>query len=303
MRTLLKQTTFLFLLGALGAACTSGSTTAVDAGGNGGGSGADGASSGDSASPGDDGSQGDDGNIADGAMVADSGPPLDGGQWMSPSAVNLGTAGDYVILAKSGISNVPTSAITGDLGLSPAAATYITGFPLTADPTNEFCTTPQVTGKVYASTYAVPTPANLTTAIGDMMTAFTGAAGRAPDVTGLGAGNIGGATLTRGVYEWSTGLLIPVDITLTGSATDVWIFQIAQTLTVANGMHITLSGGALAGNVFWDVGGAVAVGTTAQVEGTFLSQTSIALKTGASIHGRLMAQTAVSIESSTVVHP
>ncbi len=136
-----------------------------------------------------------------------------------------------------------------------------------------------------------------------MMTAFTDAAGRAPDVTGLGAGNIGGATLTRGVYGWSTGLLIPADLTLTGSATDVWIFQIAQNLTVANGVNITLSGGALPQNVFWEVGGAVAVGTTAQVEGTFLSETSIALKTGASIHGRLMAQTAVSIESSTVVHP
>jgi hypothetical protein len=223
--------------------------------------------------------------------------------WGDPLGVTLGSAGDYVILAKSGISNVPTSAITGNLGISPATATAITGFPLTANSTNVFSTTPEVTGKIYASTYAVPTPANLTTAIGDMMTAYTDAAGRAPDVTELGAGNIGGATITRGVYKWSTGLLIPTDITLSGSATDVWIFQIAQNLTVSNAARVTLSGGALPKNVFWEVAGAVSVGTTAHVEGTILSKTMVALKTGSSINGRLMAQTAVTIEGSTIVHP
>jgi hypothetical protein len=122
----------------------------------------------------------------------------------SPGLVNLGAAGTFAILAKSGISNVPTSAVTGDLGVSPAAATYITGFSLTADATNVFSTSPQVTGKIDAPTYALPTPSNLTTAIGDMQLAFTDAAGRAPDVTELGAGNVGGMTLTRGVYKWGT---------------------------------------------------------------------------------------------------
>jgi hypothetical protein len=223
--------------------------------------------------------------------------------WGEPLGVNLGSAGDYVILAMSGISNVPASAITGDLGLSPATATGITGFPLTADSTNVFSTTPEVTGKIYASTYAPPTPANLTTAIGDMTTAFTDAAGRAPDVTELGAGNIGGATITRGVYKWSTGLLIPTDITLSGSATDVWIFEIAQNLTVSDAARVTLSGGALPGNVFWEVAGAVSVGTTAHVEGTVMSKTMVAMKTGSSINGRLMAQTAVTLEAATVVQP
>ena len=134
-----------FFLIALSAGCSSAdSTSAGDAGGSGHGSGPDGAANGDSASAGDDGSGGDAGNTADGAtapdaaMGADGGPILDGGMWMPPLAVNLGSAGGYVILAKSGISNVPTSAVTGDLGLSPAAATYITGFPLTADSTNTF---------------------------------------------------------------------------------------------------------------------------------------------------------------------
>jgi hypothetical protein len=217
--------------------------------------------------------------------------------------VDLGTAGQYAILAKSGISTVSPSAITGDLGLSPAAATYITGFSLIADPSNVFSTSSQVTGKVYASDYAPPTPVNLTTAIGDMGTAFTAAAGRAPDVTGLGAGNIGGMVLSAGVYSWGTGLLIPSNLTLTGSATDVWIFQIAQDLTVDNGVEIVLAGGALPKNVFWQVSGSASLGTTVEFEGILLCQTGIALNTGASLTGRLLAQTAVTLDSNAIVAP
>jgi hypothetical protein len=217
--------------------------------------------------------------------------------------VSLGTAGTYVILAKSGISTVPTSAITGNLGVSPAAATYITGFSLIADSTNVFSTSPQVTGKVYAANYAVPTPTNLTTAVSDMGTAFTDAAGRAPSVAELGAGNIGGMTLAPGVYKWGTSLLIPTDVTLSGSATDVWIFQIAQNLTVSSAARILLTGGALPKNVFWQVSGLVDVGTTAHCEGIVLSQTAVTLHTGATINGRLLAQTAVSLDGNTVVAP
>jgi len=230
----------------------------------------------------------------------DAAQMIDGGN--APS-VNLGTAGSFVVLAKSGVSTVPTSAITGDVGVSPAAASYITGFSLTNDSTNVFATSPQVTGKLYASDYAAPTPSNLTTAVSDMQLAFTDAAGRAPSVTELGAGNIGGMTITRGVYKWGTGLLVPTDVTLNGSATDVWIFQIAQDLTVNGATKIVLAGGALAKNVVWQVAGAVSLGTTAHFEGIVLSQTSITLQTGASINGRLLAQTAVSMDSSTVVAP
>jgi hypothetical protein len=217
--------------------------------------------------------------------------------------VNLGTAGNYVILAKSGISTVPTAAVTGNLGVSPAAATFITGFSLTADSTNVFSTSPQVTGKVYAADFTPPTPSNLTTAIGDMQFAFTDAAGRAPGIIELGAGNIGGMTLAPGVYKWGTGLLIPTDVTLTGHATDVWIFQIAQDLTMSSGARIVLAGGALSRNVFWQVAGLVDLGTTAHCEGVVLTQTSATLRTGASINGRLLAQAAVNIDGSTVVEP
>lgn len=217
--------------------------------------------------------------------------------------VNLGTAGNFVILTKTGISTVPTSAITGNIGVSPAAATYITGFALTADPSNVFSTSTQVTGKVYASNYAIPTPDKMTAAVSDMQIAFTAAAGRAAGVTELGAGNIGGMTLVPGVYKWGTGLLIPTNVTLTGSATDVWIFQIAQNLTLANATQIILMGGALPKNVFWQVSGSVDIGTTAHIEGIVLTQTAVAMQTGSSINGRLLAQTAVTLDSSTVVQP
>src|SRR4051812_9431026 len=210
------------------------------------------------------------------ATATDGGNKTDGSNNVGPGVpLSLGMAGGYAILAKSAISTVPTSAVTGNVGVSPAAATFITGFSLIADATNVFSSSPQVTGKVYASDFALPTPANLTVAIADMELSFTDAAGRAPSVTELGAGDIGGMTLAPGVYKWGTGLLIPTDVTLAGSATAVWIFQIAQDLTISSGAKITLAGGALSKNVFWQVAGLVELGTTAHIEGVVLSQTAI----------------------------
>jgi hypothetical protein len=218
-------------------------------------------------------------------------------------SVDLGMAGDFAILAKSGISTVPTSAVTGDIGVSPAAASFITGFSLTADASNEFATSTQVTGKVYAADFTPPTPSNITTAVSDMELAFTDAAGRAPDVTELDAGSIGGKTLTPGVYKWGTSLLIATDVTLAGGANDVWIFQVSQDLTLSSGAKVRLSGGALPENIVWQVAGLVELGTTAHLEGVVLTQTSVTLRTGATVNGRLLAQTAVDIDSSTVVEP
>jgi hypothetical protein len=238
------------------------------------------------------------------AMASRHGWTFTTGTTVAPGVVvDLGSSAGFVILAKSGITTVPTSAITGDLGVSPAAATAVTGFALTVDAGGTFSTSAQVTGKVYAPGYAAPTPANLTAAVGAMQLAFTSAAGRAPDVTELGAGDVGGQTLAAGVYKWGTGLLIPTDLTLHGLATDVWVFQVAQDLTVASGAHVLLTGGALSKNVFWQVSGQVVVGTTAHVAGVVLSQTSIALATRASVDGRLLAQTAVTLDGNTVVQP
>lgn len=245
----------------------------------------------------------DDETPIDDGTVMEGGGGIEDSSQPSTIAVNLGQSASFVILAKSGVSTVPASVITGDVGVSPAAASYITGFSLTADPTNVFSTSLQVTGRMYASDYAPPTPLNLTAAIGDMQLAFADAAGRAPGVTELGAGNIGGMTLSPNVYQWSTGLLIPTTVTLSGGGTDVWIFQVAQDLTLSNAANVVLTGGAVPSNVFWQVAGLVDIGTTAHFEGVILGQTAIALHTGASINGRLLAQTAVNIESSTVVEP
>ena len=286
-----------FLVLSLGAACGISEGSSSDAG-----------SSPDLGSNLDSGNSSDGENAIDGGGDAtdDGGDAVDGDNvadaaFASPPAVNLGKAGAFVILTKTGITNAPTSAITGDLGVSPGPASYITGFPLTPDSKSTFSTTPEIVGKVYASDYASPTPENLILAIGDMQTAFTAAAGRTPDEVELGAGNIGGKTLTRGVYGWSSGLLIPTSVTLNGGAKDVWIFQIAQGLTMSSTTSIFLTGGALPRNVFWEVTGAVELGTGAHFEGVILAKTKVALRTGASFKGRLLAQTAVTIESSAIV--
>jgi Ice-binding-like len=219
------------------------------------------------------------------------------------SAVDLGEAGSFAILAKSGVSTIPASSVTGDVGLSPAAASFITGFSLNVNAAGTTATSSQVTGEIFAADFAQPTAADLTAAVNDMETAFTDAAGRAPDVTELGAGNLGGLTLEPGVYKWGTGVLLPTDVTLSGSSRDVWIFQIAQDLTVSSGVEVLLEGGARPENIFWQVSGLVELGTTAHLEGVILSQTAITLRTGASVNGRLLAQTAVDIDGSVVVEP
>jgi hypothetical protein len=219
-----------------------------------------------------------------------------------PAPVALGTAGDYVILAKEGTSNVPTSDITGNIGLSPAAATFITGFDLNLVAGAAFSTSSQVTGNVYAPGYAAPTATNLTTAVSNMEAAYTDAAGRpTPDHTELASGDIGGLTLPPGLYKWTSTVNIPNNVTLQGGANDVWIFQIAGGITQASGARVQLAGGALARNVFWQVAGVVALGTTAHMEGIVLSQTAITMNTGATANGRLLAQTAVTLAGNTIV--
>src|SRR4051812_4409432 len=222
-----------------------------------------------------------------------------------PATVNLGTAGDFVLLAKTGISTTGTTSVTGDVGVSPAAATFITGFGLIADATNTFSTSSLVTGKVYASNYAAPTPAKMTTAVSDMQTAYTNAAGRTlPDHSELGTGNVTGMTLTHGLYKWSTGVTVSAGgVTISGSATDIWIFQIAGDLTLANGAAVTLAGGALASNIFWQVAGQANFGTTAAMKGNILCQTQIAFNTGATLSGRALAQTAITLNANAITKP
>jgi hypothetical protein len=216
--------------------------------------------------------------------------------------VDLGASGNYVILAKTAITNVPTSAITGDLGISPAAASYITGFSITK--ATGYATSAQVTGKIYAADMAAPTGINLTTAVNNMLTAYTDAAGRPfPDFSGLGTGNIGGKTLAPGLYKWTNSVTMPSNVIISGSDTDVWIFQIAGNLNMSNSVHITLTGGALAKNIFWQVAGTVTLGISSHFEGIILSKTGITFQTNASMNGRALAQTLVALDKNTVARP
>jgi Ice-binding-like len=224
----------------------------------------------------------------------------------NPAPVNLGTAAQFAILSETGITNVAPSAITGNMGVSPIAASAITGFALVADSTNTFSRSAQVTGKIYASNYAVPTPANMTTAISNMQAAYANAAGRTlPDFVNLYSGNLSGRTLGPGLYKWTTGVGITTSVVLSGSSSAVWILQISGDLTMGSGAKVLLSGGAQAKNIFWQVAGGtgVALGTTSHLEGTVLAAKAITLATGASLNGRALAQTAVTLQKNTVVLP
>ena len=221
----------------------------------------------------------------------------------SPARVDLGAAGDFAILAKSGISTVPQSVVTGNIGVSPIARGGLTGFSETMDPANAFSTSSQVVGRLYAADYASTSPALLGAAVLDMQAAYTDAAGRAPDFTELGAGNIGGMTLLPGTYKWSGAVLIPTNVTLAGGPNDVWIFQIAGGITQASATRVILSGGALASNIYWQSADVVALGTTAHMEGIVLGMTGITLATGATVNGRLLAQTAVTLQMNVVTQP
>ena len=216
----------------------------------------------------------------------------------SLTGVNLGIAGDFAILSKTGITDVYKSTITGDIGSSP-----ITGAAILVR-----CT--EVVGTIYTVDAAGPLPCSvtnatrLTTAIGDMQTAYTDAAGRTnPDFLNLGAGNIGGKTLTPGLYKWTSALNIPTDITISGSPTDVFIFQVAGTLKLSSAVRMTLTGGVQAKNIFWVVSDAVTCGTTSHFEGNILGMTGINLQTEATINGRLLAQTAVTLQMNAVTQP
>ena len=227
---------------------------------------------------------------------------------IGPGNIDLGGAAFYTVLSKTGISTTGVTSITGNIGVSPNAATGITGFGLVMDPSNEFSkSSPStlVSGNVYAANYAVPTPSNISTAVSDMETAFTTANNKTLSViTELGAGDITGMTLAPGLYKWGTGLLISASgVTLSGTANDTWIFQIGQGMTVADGAHIILAGGAQAKNIYWITASDALIGSTVHFNGNILSMTLVSVNTGSTVTGRLLGQTAVTLNAATVILP
>jgi len=224
---------------------------------------------------------------------------------LGPGLVNLGTAMDFTALAKTGISTTGATSITGNIGVSPAQASSITGFGLTIDASGQFSTTPIVIGKVYAPGYTSPTPVKMTAAVSDMETAFTTANGFVDSpIVDLYTGDISGRILPAGLYKWSTRVLITNSgVTLNGGPNDTWVFQIAQNLTVDNNAIVHLTGGAKAKNIFWVVTGQANLGTGVDFSGNILCKTLISLNTGAKVTGKLLAQTAVTLNASTVIEP
>lgn len=220
-----------------------------------------------------------------------------------PAPVLLGASGSFAVLAKTAVSTVPASKITGDVGVSPSATSFLTGFSLTAVGTTS-ATSPQVTGNLYGGDMTPPTNSNLTVAVLNMEAAYTDAAGRpTPDFLNLGGGNIGGQSLSGGLYKWGSSVSIPADLAISGGANDVWIFQISGDLNISANKFVTLSGGAQAKNIFWQVAGEVIIGAGAHFEGNILSKTAITMQTGSTLNGRALAQSMVALDKATIVKP
>src|ERR1051325_4983777 len=203
----------------------------------------------------------------------------------SPAPVALGSATTFAILASSTVTNTGATTVNGDLGVSP-------GTGLTGAPT--------VNGATHLGD-SVAAQAQL-----DLTTAYNDAAGRTVGAV-LVAGNLGGQTLTPGVYTSTSSLEISSgDLTLDaqGDASAVFIFQMGSTLTTTSGRQVILSGGAQASNVFWQVGSSATLGTSSVFKGNILAMASITVTTGAAVEGRLLARTAaVTLDSNIIGVP
>jgi hypothetical protein len=233
------------------------------------------------------------------------------------TVVNLATAGNYAILTKTGISTVPSSAITGDIAVSPIAAAAMTGFdPLTLESGGKYATASQFTGKAYAASYGGSIETALTAAVSAMEAAYTDAKGRVNTDAArinLGAGILGGALLggpnaplTPGVYTFSTSVSITGNLHFSGSATDIFIIQVAGNVIMSANYKVLLQsvqGAALAKNIFWAVAGDVKVAAGAHMEGILLVASRVDFITGSSLNGRVLAQTFCALQKATIVEP
>jgi len=199
-----------------------------------------------------------------------------------PATVFLGSAAPFAVLGASTVTNTGPTIINGDLGVW--SGTAVTGFgPGT------------VNGTIHAADpVAQHAQASLTVAYND-------AAGRKTAPIGVNAADLGGQTLAPGLYKSTSTLAITGDVTLHGDSNAVWIFQIASALNVSTGARVVLSGGATAGNVFWQVGSSATLGVHSSFKGTIMAYASITIDTGATLDGRALAQTgAVTMDTNTV---
>jgi hypothetical protein len=220
-------------------------------------------------------------------------------------AVQLGTATPFAVLAYSAVTDVPTSAITGDVGLSPAAGTNYAGL-----------TQAEVNGTIYSTDGTGPAgtvdnPALLTTAKNDLSTAYTTAAGQTPTTTFTAGDNqLGGQTLVPGVYAFgaaSTANLTaasPLVLNGQGDANAVFVFQASSSLVTGSNSVVQLENGAQACNVFWQVGSSATLNSASTFVGTIMALASATLDTGATVQGRVLAENgAVTLDANTITTP
>ena len=213
---------------------------------------------------------------------------LGSGASAAPSPVNLGTAGGFAVLGGQTVTNTGPSVITGDLGVSPGSS--VTGFPpgVVSPP-----------GTIHMAD-AVALQAQT-----DLTVAYNTAAGL-PCTADLTGQNLGGLTLTPGVYCFSSSAQLTGTLTLNGLGDPEadFVFQTGSTLTTASASTVLLIGQAQPCRVFHQVGSSATLGTGSQFVGTILALTSITATTGTSVQGRLLARNgAVTLDSNTVTRP
>jgi hypothetical protein len=212
-----------------------------------------------------------------------------GGGALGPPTVPLATAGNFIVLGGSTVTNTGLTVVTnGDVGVSPGTA--ITGFP---------------PGVVNGGTLHAGGTAPEATAQSDLTIAYNDAAGRSTGPISL-SGDLTGLTLAPGLYKSTSSLALSGALTLSalGNSNAVWIFQIASTLTTGPGSQVILSGGAKASNVFWQVGSSATLGTNSVFKGIIMADQSITVNTGARVDGRVLARiAAVTLDTNAITKP
>ena len=209
-------------------------------------------------------------------------------QFSNPEKISLGTSSSIAVLAGSTITSTGATNITGDIALSPGSS--IGGFP------------PGILNGTQHINDVISDQAK-----SDLTAAYNDAAGRTSTEIVTLSGNLGGLTLTPGLYKSTSSLAISSgDLTFDakGDPDAVFILQMATTLTTTSGRKVILAGGALASNIFWQVGSSATFGTTSSFKGTILAMQSITFNTGATLEGRALARTgAVTMAGNTIVNP
>jgi len=211
--------------------------------------------------------------------------PGGSGTAVNPTAPSLSTAQAYVVLGASAVTNTGGTAITGDLGVSSPGISP-TGFP---------------PGTITGTTHSGD--ASSAQAQSDLTPAYNSLAGKTCD-TPLTGQDLGGRTLTQGVYCFTSSAQLTGTLTLTGNASSVFIFKIASSLNTASNSSVVMTGGSLARNVYWQVGSSASLGSGTAFKGNILALTSVSLATGASLSGRALARNgAVTMDGNAISMP